>query len=115
MYAGHYHLDVYMAHYAFHHNWIVSNHNWWVSRVLIQKIQLVAVFLNHRSNQDNFCLAYIYNATAIYCVDKNGFLFLFFQDSLPGYLIIVPNHDVSLAPTLCIQHFLWQGQDKFTS
>jgi hypothetical protein len=59
-----------MAHFAAHHNWIVSNHNWWGSMVLIRQIPKVSVALNPRSLVD-YCLAYIYNAAAGHWVDTD--------------------------------------------
>jgi hypothetical protein len=55
-----------MAQIAFHHNWIVSNHNWWANTVP-ETVQFY-LFPIYRSQVD-YCLAYIYNATAGQCVD----------------------------------------------
>ncbi len=50
-------------HCAVHHNWIVSNHNWWERVVLIPKVQTILIVWNPRSLID-YCVAYIYNAAA---------------------------------------------------
>jgi hypothetical protein len=50
-----------MDHYAVHHNWIVSNHNWWANTVP-ETVQFYP-FPIYRS-QVVYCLAYIYNAVA---------------------------------------------------
>ena len=51
---------------VFRHNWIVSNHNWWANTVP-ETVQFYP-FPIYRSQVD-YCLAYIYNATAGQCVD----------------------------------------------
>jgi len=57
-----------MDHYAVHHNWIVSNHNWWANTVP-ETVRFYHVWFH--GCQVVFCLAYIYNATAGHCVDTS--------------------------------------------
>ena len=66
MYAGHCHTFFDMDHYAFHHNWIISNHNRWAN-IVPETVRAYHVWV-YRS-QVVRCLAYIYNAAATHNVD----------------------------------------------
>jgi len=57
-----------MVYYAFRHNWIVSNHNWWANN-LPETVQFYPV--SFHSRQVVYCLAYIYNAVAQQGVDTS--------------------------------------------
>jgi len=67
MYAGHDQLDD-TGYCAAHHNWIVSNHNWWANTVP-ETVRFYPFLIC--CSPVVFCLAYIYNAAAQHQVDTD--------------------------------------------